>query len=73
MKTVFGVIALSVVLLTASCSSHSPRQQPKPTEQKSQFDGTTDALKKMRIPEVPSNQKFEGFQPKKPKEKEKPK
>lgn len=62
----------ALAILAASCSTQS-KQPGKPTVEKksSQFDGTTEALQKMRIPEIPPNQKFEGFQPQKQKQKEK--
>lgn len=62
MKTQFTLSVLAVAVFSiTSCSSHTARPQPKTAEQKSQFDGTTDALKKMIIPEIPSKQAYSGF------------
>ena len=75
MRLTFVLVTL-LAALAASCSTgNKPKEKPPPPAAKktSPFDGTTKALKEMRIPEIPSNQKFESFQPQKRREKEKPK
>lgn len=73
MKKRFIFLALLIAAFASDCS---PNRRPSPPPQKkegSPFDGTTDALKKMRIPEISTHQQFPGFrgQPKKAEEKRK--
>ena len=75
MKPTFVLVTLLAILVASCSTGDKPKEKPKPPAAKktSPFDGTTKALKEMRIPEIPSNQKFEGFQSQKRKQKEKTK
>ena len=51
-----GLVVFAIVLGFVH-QAVQPQQAHRP------FDGTTEALKKMRIPELRSDQEFQGFQP----------